>query len=288
MPEKNLLELEKKANQIRVDIIRSLVEAGSGHSAGPLDMADVFTAIYFGDVMKYDPKNPDWEERDRFILSNGHICPLLYATLAHAGFFPREELLSLRKLDSRLQGHPHRVALPGLETSSGPLGMGLSQAAGMAYSFLMDKKKNWVFAALSDGEHQEGNTWEAILFAGKYKLYNLTVLIDRNNIQIDGYTENVMPLESMVEKYESFNWHVQEIDGHNIESIIDAINESKAISTKPSVIICNTIPGKGVEYMERDYEWHGKPPGTKGNVGEVVEALYELRTLGGQIASEHE
>lgn len=288
MPTQEIHELEKIANQVRVDLIRSLVEAGSGHSAGPLGMADVFTAVYFGGVMKYDPDNPDWEERDRFVLSNGHICPLLYTVLAHAGFFPKEELMTLRKFGTRLQGHPHRVALPGLETSSGPLGMGLSQALGMAYGFLLDKKKNWVFAALSDGEHQEGNTWEAILFAAKYRLYNLTVLVDRNNIQIDGYTENVMPLESLAEKYEAFNWHVQEVDGHNIQAILDAIKESKAIFAKPSVIICNTIPGKGVEYMERDYTWHGNPPGLKGNVGEVVAALHDLRTLGGQIASEHE
>jgi transketolase len=288
LSDEQLAQLEQKANQIRVDIIRELIEAGSGHSAGPLGMTDVFTALYFGGVMRYDPQNPQWEERDRLVLSNGHICPVLYATMAHAGFFPREELLTLRKFGTRLQGHPHRTALPGLETTSGPLGMGLSQASGMAYSFLMDQRKNWVYALLSDGEHQEGNTWEAILFAGKYKLYNLTVLVDRNNIQIDGYTENIMPLEPFAEKYEAFNWHVQEVDGHNIHAIIDAIYAAKAIFNKPSVIICHTISGKGVEYMERDFEWHGKPPGTKGNVGEVVEALHELRTLGGQITSEHE
>ncbi len=288
LAEEQLQTLEQRANQIRVDIIRALIKAGSGHSAGPLGMADVFTALYFGGVMKYDPKNPDWEDRDRLVLSNGHICPVLYATMAHAGFFPREELLTLRKFGTRLQGHPHRTSLPGLETTSGPLGMGLSQAAGMAYSFLMDRRKNWVYALLSDGEHQEGNTWEAVLFAAKYKLYNLTVLVDRNSIQIDGYTEDIMPLESFTDKYESFNWHVQEVDGHNIHAIIDAIEKSKAVFNKPSVIICHTIPGKGVEYMERDFEWHGKPPGLKGNVGEAMEALRELRTLGGQITAEHE
>lgn len=288
MSDFSLTQLQQKANDIRIDIIKMLYEAGSGHSAGPLGMADVFTALYFGGVMTYDPQNPTWDERDRLVLSNGHICPVLYTTLAHAGFFPIPELMTLRKFGTRLQGHPHRTSLPGLESTSGPLGMGLGQAAGMAYGFLMDRKKNWVYALLSDGEHQEGNTWEAILFAGKYKLYNLTVLIDRNNIQIDGYTENIMPLEPLIEKYKAFNWHVQEIDGHNMEEIIDAINLSKAIYNQPSVIICRTIPGKGVEYMERDYTWHGNPPGLKDNVGEVVEALHDLRTLGGKIRGEHE
>lgn len=284
----SLKQLEEKANEIRIDLVKMLYEAGSGHSAGPLDMADVFTALYFGGVMKFDPKNPDWEERDRVVLSNGHICPILYTTMAHAGFFPISELMTLRKFGTRLQGHPHRTSLPGLETTSGPLGMGLGQAAGMAYGFLMDGKKNWVYALLSDGEHGEGNTWEAMLFAAKYRLYNLTVLIDRNNIQIDGYTEDVMPLEPFLDKYRAFNWHVQEIDGHNIEEVIDAVNMAKAVYNQPSVIICRTIPGKGVEYMERDYEWHGKPPGLKGNVGEVIEALHDLRTLGGRIKGEHE
>ncbi len=288
MSDFSLTQLQQKANDIRIDIIKMLYEAGSGHSAGPLGMADVFTALYFGGVMTYDPQNPTWDERDRLVLSNGHICPVLYTTLAHAGFFPIPELMTLRKFGTRLQGHPHRTSLPGLESTSGPLGMGLGQAAGMAYGFLMDRKKSWVYALLSDGEHQEGNTWEAILFAGKYKLYNLTVLIDRNNIQIDGYTENIMPLEPLIEKYKAFNWHVQEIDGHNMEEIIDAINLSKAIYNQPSVIICRTIPGKGVEYMERDYTWHGNPPGLKDNVGEVVEALHDLRTLGGKIRGEHE
>lgn len=283
-----LQELDQKANEIRLDLIKMLHKAGSGHSAGPLGMADVFTALYFSGVMEYDPKNPDWEQRDRLVLSNGHICPILYTTMAHAGFFPISELMTLREFGSRLQGHPHRTSLPGLETTSGPLGMGLGQAAGMAYGFLMDQKKNWVYALLSDGEHGEGNTWEAMLFAGKYRLYNLTVLIDRNNIQIDGYTEDVMPLEPFLEKYKAFNWHVQEVDGHNIEEVIDAVNMAKAVYNQPSVIMCHTIPGKGVEYMERDFEWHGKPPGLKGNAGEVIEALHDLRTLGGKIRGEHE
>lgn len=277
-------ELQNKANEIREDIIKMLLEAGSGHSAGSLGMADVFTSIYFGGVMNYDPNNPYWEERDRLILSNGHICPLLYATLSHAGFFPREELITLRKLASRLQGHPERERLPALETTSGPLGSGLAQASGYSYASRMDGKKFRVFCITSDAEHQEGNHWEAVAFAGKYNLSNLTAFIDRNNIQIDGYTEDVMPIEPLKAKYEAFNWSVIEVDGHNIEAIIDAVNMAKAIHENPTVIICRTIPGKGVEYMENLPEWHGKSP----NLGETIEALKNLRTLSGKIVSEYE
>ncbi|MBI4036338.1 transketolase [Candidatus Daviesbacteria bacterium] len=275
--------LEEKAVLIREDIIKMLLEAGSGHSAGPLGMADIFTALYFN-VLNHDSKKPDWSERDRLVLSNGHICPVLYASLAHAGYFPVSELKTLRKLGTRLQGHPHRGTLPGIETTSGPLGSGLSQACGMALAGLMDKKKWWVYCLTSDGEHDAGNTWEAIMFAGKNKLNNLTVIIDRNNIQIDGFTENIMPLEPLKEKYEAFNWHVLEIDGHNFEAIIAACNGAKAIFNKPVVIIAHTIPGKGVDFMEKNYQWHGKPP----NAEEEKLALAELRTLQGKIHSEHE
>lgn len=278
-----LKSLEEKAVIIREDIIKMLLEAGSGHSAGPLGMADVFTALYFN-VLKYDPKNPEWEERDRLVLSNGHICPVLYATMAHAGYFPVSELKTLRKLGTRLQGHPHRSALPGLETTSGPLGSGISQASGIALGLQMDKKPNWVYCLTSDGEHDEGNTWEAIMFAAKYKINNLTVIIDRNNIQIDGFTEDIMPLESLKDKYEAFGWYVIEIDGHNFEAIIDACNQAKTIHTQPVCIIARTIPGKGVDFMENDYTWHGKPP----NSDEAKKALHELRTLQGKIRSEHE
>lgn len=277
-------ELNKKANEIRQDIVKMLLTAGSGHSAGSLGMADVFTALFFGDVMNYDPRNPSWEERDRLILSNGHICPVLYATLAHAGFFPHEELMTLRMLGSRLQGHPERERLPGVETTSGPLGCGLAQAAGYAYAARLDGKKFRVFCVTSDGEHQEGNHWEAIMFAGKNNLSNLTVLVDRNNIQMDGYTEDIMPLEPLKAKYEAFNWSVLEVDGHNIESIINSINMAKAIYENPTVVICHTIPGKGVSFMENLPEWHGKSP----NLGEAIEALAKLRTLKGRIRSEHE
>ncbi len=271
-----------------------LVHAKSGHSAGPLGMADVFTALYF-EIMNYDPKNPTDPKRDRFVLSNGHICPVWYATLAHAGFFPMSELATLRKLGSRLQGHPHGEELPGAENSSGPLGQGLSQAAGMAYVGLKMKKESWrVYAALSDGEQDEGQTWEAAMFAGKYKLRNLTALIDRNNIQIDGYTEDIMPLEPFADKWRAFGWHVLEVDGHNFREIIDACNEAKAIYEKPTAIICHTIPGKGVDFMEFRYEWHGTPPDIQDIPGapkkgtQAHEALKELRTLGGKIKSEHE
>ena len=281
--DKKIKLLEEIANSIREKIIETLVVAGSGHSAGPIGMADVFTAFYFH-ILRHNPKKPNWAERDILILSNGHICPVQYVTLAYAGYFPTEELMTLRKLGSRLQGHPHRGALPGVETTSGPLGSGLGQACGVAFSHRIDGTKNRVYCLMSDGEQDAGNTWEAVMFAGKYKLSNLTAVMDRNNIQIDGYTENVMPLEPIKEKYESFGWHVLEIDGHNLEQIVDAVNVAKAIYEKPTLIIAHTIPGKGVSFMEKDYLWHGKPPTKE----EAEVALRELRTLGGKIRSEHQ
>lgn len=274
-------ELYKKANEIRQDIINTLVEAGSGHSAGPLGMADIFTALYFH-VLNHDPGNPHWEDRDRLFLSNGHICPVQYVTMAHAGYFPKEELLTLRKLDSRLQGHPHRTSLPGLESTSGPLGSGLSQAIGTVLAGELSEKRFWTYCICSDGEQNEGNFWEAVMFAGKRKMRRLTAIMDRNNIQIDGHTEDIMPLEPLRAKYEAFNWHVLEIDGHNIEAFVDAVNESKAIYEKPTMIIARTIPGRGVSFMEGDYTWHGKPPKPE----EARLALKELRTLEGRIQSE--
>jgi len=246
-------------------------------------MADIFTAFYFH-ILNHNPKKPNWEERDRLILSNGHICPVRYVTMAYAGYFPLSELKTLRKIDSRLQGHPHRTSLPGLETTSGPLGSGLGQSVGVALAGKMDNKKYQVYCLMSDGEQDAGNTWEAAMFAGKNKLNNLTALIDRNNIQIDGYTENIMPLEPLKDKYESFGWHVLEIDGHNFEQIVDAVNVAKAVYEKPTLIIAHTIPGKGVSFMEKDYLWHGKPPTRE----EANVALKELRTLGGKIQSEHQ
>ena len=277
-----LSQLEKKANDVRQDIVRMLEAAGSGHSAGPLGMADMLTALYFN-IMKLDPKNPEWEERDLFFLSNGHTVPVQYATMAERGYFPTEELQTLRKFGSRLQGHPERKLLPGLENTSGPLGSGLSQAAGYAYSlqYLDNSKHRFVYVLTGDGELNEGNIWEAAMFAGKYKLSQLIVFIDRNNIQIDGSTDDVMPLEDLRGKWESFGWHVQEIDGHNIESIIDAASMARAITGKPSAIIAHTIPGKGVDFMEYDYKWHGTPP----NSDQAKEALKKLRTLNGKITA---
>lgn len=275
--------LVDKANAIRQTIIEMLLAAGSGHTAGPLGMADIFTALYFH-VLTHDPKNPAWEERDRLMLSNGHITPVRYATMAHAGYFPIEECLTLRKFGSRLQGHPEREKLPGVETTSGPLGSGLSQASGYAYAARMDGKRFRVYCAMSDGEHQEGNVWEAMMFAGKNRLSNLTAIIDRNNIQIDGMTESIMPLEPLREKYEAFNWHVLEVDGHNIPQFIAACDEAKAIYEKPTVIIAHTIPGKGVKEIEFDYKWHGKPPGKE----EAAKFLNELRTMKGKVRSEHQ
>lgn len=281
--------LEQHANEIRQSVIEMLVAAGSGHTAGPLGMADIFALLYF-EVLKHDPKKPDWEERDRLVLSNGHICPVLYAAMAHAGYFPLEELMTLRKFGSRLQGHPHRTALPGLETSSGPLGSGLSQAVGMTLAERMDNpySSKYVYCITGDGEWDEGQMWEAAMLAGKEKLHNLIVIVDRNGIQIDGYTKNVMPLEPFREKIEAFNFDVQEVDGHNIRSVNDAIGKAQAVYSQPSIIIAHTIASKGVDVFERDFRWHGNPPG-KGPEDRVPQdeqaqvALEKLRTLSGNI-----
>lgn len=281
------------ADTIREDIVKMLVEAGSGHSAGPLGLADIFTALYF-EVLEHRPHQPDWPGRDRLVLSNGHTVPVRYAAMARAGYFPVKELKTLRKLGSRLQGHPERVRLPGLETTSGPLGSGLSEAAGMALALRMDGGRQRVYCVTGDGELDEGNIWEAVMFAAAKKLSNLTVIVDRNNIQIDGPTEQVMPLDDLAAKWAAFNWHVIEIDGHNFDAIINACNLAKAITERPVCIIAHTIAGKGVDYMEYDYHWHGNPPGTLSLPGDPDKkdqarvALHELRTLGGRIRSEHE
>lgn len=277
-----LRSLDTKAEAIRETVIKMLVAAGSGHTAGPLDMADVFTAFYFH-ILDHDPDKPDWPQRDRLILSNGHIVPVRYAAMAHAGYFPVEECMTLRKFGSRLQGHPERDRMPGLETTSGPLGEGLAQAAGMAYALRLDGSRSRVYCITSDGEHDEGNTWEAVMFAGKYRLANLTAVMDRNNIQIDGRTEDVMPLDSIRAKYEAFHWHVLEVDGHNISAFVDAVGEAKAISEKPTMIVAHTIAGKGVPDIEGDYHWHGKPP----SKDEAKKFLKEIRTMGGKLPHEY-
>ncbi len=284
MQKLSIPELELKANDIREDIIKMLEHAGSGHSAGPLGLADIFTALYF-DILKHDPKKPNWSQRDILLLSNGHCVPVQYATMAEAGYFDKKELMTLRKFGSRLQGHPERTKLPGLENTSGPLGCGLSQAAGMALAMRMNKDLHrWVYVVMGDGELDEGNIWEAAMLAGKYKLNNVIGIVDRNNIQIDGPTESVMPLEDLKHKWEAFGWHVIDIDGNNIEAIIDAAAMARAIVEKPVLIIAHTVPGKGVDFMEYDFHWHGAPP----NREEAKKALHELRTLAGKIRSEHE
>ncbi len=281
--DKKIKQLEQLATKVREDIIEMLLEAKSGHSAGPLGMADIFTAFYFH-ILHHDPKNPALPDRDRLILSNGHICPVRYAVMARSGYFPRTWLKTLRKFGSPLQGHPERLRLAGIETTSGPLGSGLSQAVGLSYAARLDQKKWRTYCLTSDGEHEAGVHWEAVMFAGKNKLSNLTVVVDRNNIQIDGVTEEIMPLEPLRAKYESFNWHVLECSGHDIGAFISAIEEAKSIYEKPTVIIAHTIPGRGVSFMEKKFEWHGIPP----NKEQATLALAELRTLEGKIISEHQ
>jgi transketolase len=268
--------IEKKAEEIRETIIEMLVKAGSGHTAGPLGMADIFAALYFH-VLRHDPKNPDWDERDVLVLSNGHIVPVRYAAMAHAGYFPVKECLTLRQFGSRLQGHPERLRMGGLETTSGPLGEGLSQGAGMAKAFLMDKKvptsraNRRVYVVMGDGEQDEGIVWEAAMWTAKNKLHNLTAIIDRNNIQIDGMTEDIMPMEALRARYESFGWHVIEVD------------EARAIFEQPTLILAHTIPGKGIPEIEFDYHWHGKSPTPE----EGKQFLKELRTLNGRLPHEY-
>lgn len=293
LTDEQIQKLELKANEIRQDVIKILLEAGSGHSAGPLGMADVFTALYFGGVLNHDPKDPWRAERDRVILSNGHICPVWYPTLAHAGYFPHAELMTLRKLGTRLQGHPQYRVAPGVENTGGPLGQGLSQAIGHALAIRMDaasgklprgERMPWVYCLMSDAELQEGQNWEAVMFAGARNLHNITAVIDRNNIQIDGFTEEVMPIEPLVDKFKAFNWTVLEVDGHNIREVVDAFNKAMAIFENPTVIVAHTIPGKGVDFMDWDPAWHGKAPKPE----EAKSALHQLRTLGGKIRGGHE
>lgn len=276
-PEK-LKELELKANEARQLLIETLRESGlssgSGHTGGPLGMTDIFTTFYFH-ILNHDAKNPDWPDRDRLILSNGHICPIRYVSMAQAGYFPIEELKTLRKINSRLQGHPHRTVLPGVENTSGPLGEGLSQGVGIALAGRLDKKPYYTYVLTSDGEHQEGNTWEAVMMAGKEKLHRLIQVIDYNNIQIDGPIEKIMPLEPFRAKYEAFNWHVIDVDGNDIKAFVDAVKEAQTVEDKPIIIIAHTVPGKGVSFMEGDYKWHGKPPKPE----EAEKALAELKVI---------
>jgi transketolase len=271
LPSDTVRTLKLHANDIRQGIIRSLVEAGSGHSAGPLDMADVFAALYFH-ILRHNPSDPEWADRDRLLLSCGHIAPVRYSAMAYAGYFPVEELATLRKFGSRLQGHPERMRLLALETTSGPLGEGLAQGAGMALAAKMDEAQWRTYVVTSDAEHQCGLHWEAVMTAAKFKLDNLTCIIDRNFIQIDGGTEDVMPLEPLADKYRAFNWEVFQCDGNDMAEFIATVEKAKEVRGKPQVVIAHTLPGKGVAYMEGDYRWHGKPP----NRQQADEALSEL------------
>lgn len=281
LSDKRIKELEIIANRLRMSTIEMVAHAGSGHQGGPLGMADVFAALYFH-ALNHDPKKPDWEERDRLILSNGHTCPIRYAAMAEAGYFPHEELKTLRRLGTRLQGHPERLKLPGAETTSGPLGAGLAQAAGLAYAAKMDKKKWRVFCQTSDGEHEAGLHWEAMLFAGKYRLDNLICIVDRNNIQIDGRTEDIMPLEPLRQKYESFNWHVLECDGNNVSAVVDALEATKSLFDKPICVLTHNVPGKGVSYMENNFIWHSQPF----KPGQAEAAVDELKVIGEKLQAE--
>ena len=258
--QEKIKELQLKAKEVRRTIIKTLVSAGSGHTAGSLGMADVFTAFYFY-ILNHDSKNPLWPERDRLILSNGHIVPARYSAMAHAGYFSVDDVENnLRKFGSKFQGHPDRVFLPEMETTSGPLGCGLGQACGIALGAKMDKKNFAVFCIMSDAEHQEGNLWESVMFASKYKLNNLIGVIDRNRIQISGDTEDVMPLEPLYQKYEAFGWNAVKVDGNDIAEFIEAVEMAKQQKEKPTVIIANVVPGKGVRSIEGDYKWHGIIP----------------------------
>lgn len=266
----NIKKLEELSNQLRIEIIKMISSAGSGHPGGSLGIVDVLTALYFN-VMKHDPKKIRWEKRDRLFLSNGHVCPARYAAMAYAGYFPKKELLTLRKFGSKLQGHPSYEDMPAIESSSGPLGLNLSVAIGTAIALKLDKNNAKVYCITSDGEHDEGNTWEAILYAGSRKIDNVVNIIDRNHIQLSGKTKDILSLGSLKEKYKAFGWEVFEIDGNNIQEIITTLNSVRK-NKKPRAIIANTILGKGVSFMEGKHEWHGKAPNEK----ETELALKEL------------
>ncbi len=264
--------LKAKACKIRADIIEMTCLAASGHPGGSLSAADVLAVLYFHH-MRHDPKNPKWEGRDRFVLSKGHACPVLYAALAEAGYFDREHLKTLRKLGSILQGHPDMRKAPGVEISSGSLGQGLAVACGMAKAAKIKEESHRVFVMIGDGESQEGEIWESAMFAAHYELDNLVAITDYNNLQIDGFVSEVMEVQPLAEKWRAFSWHVIEIDGHDIGQIIDALEAADQVKGKPTMIVANTTKGKGVSFMEGVCDYHGKAP-TK---DEMERALSELK-----------
>jgi len=268
----NEKKLEKIADEIRINIIEMLKTAGSGHPASALGFANIFTCLYFY-ILKHDPKKPNWRQRDYLLMSNGHVCPVWYATLAQVGYFSKKELLTLRQLNSRLQGHAHLNSLPGIENTSGSLGQGLSQACGLALALKMDKRDNHVYCIISDGEMQEGQTWEALMLATKYKLDNLTILIDRNYIQIEGDTQDIMPMAPFKAKVKSFIPSVFEADGENFKQIIETLKTAKEVKNKPSAVIFYTKPGFQVDFMLEDYHWHGMAPDKK----QAKEAIKDIK-----------
>ncbi len=259
MNKKTLKDLKLKSNEVRQDILIMLNESKTGHPAGSLGLVEIFQILY-NIILKHNPKNSKLKTRDFLFLSNGHVNPVLYATLANQKYFKKDELLTLRKLGSRLQGHPHNNSLPGIENSSGPLGQGISQAVGLASSLKRDKKSNRVYSIAGDGELQEGQCWEAFIYAAKEELDNFCLIVDKNNIQIDGETNNIMKQNSLHKKFSSFGFFVIDIDGNNLIQIETALKEAKKVKNKPIVIIAKTIPGKGVDFMENDFQWHGKVP----------------------------
>lgn len=271
----DISELKEIARKIRVDVIKMTNAAGSGHPGGSMSAAEIFSVLYFN-IMNHRPEDPEWEDRDVFILSKGHCCPGLYSAMARSGYFPVEELMTLRKLGSRLQGHPHSLALPGLEASTGSLGQGLSIAIGCALAMKLNKKNSRVYCLMGDGEQEEGQIWEAAMSAAHYKLDNLCGIIDRNRLQIDGPCKEVMDYEPLEKKWESFGWNVITVDGHDIPSLISAFEKAKEIKDKPTVIIANTIKGKGVSFMENVVIWHGQAP----NDIEMKKALNDLGEKG--------
>ncbi len=277
---KSVDELKRIANRLRIDIVKMIGAAGSGHPGGSLSAVEVLVALYFGGVLRHDPKNPQWADRDRFILSKGHGCPVLYATYAEAGYIDRALLSTLRKLGSPLQGHPDKRMLPILEASTGSLGQGVSIGAGMALAARMDKKDFHTFVMIGDGEAQEGQVWEAAMFAGFHKLANLTVIVDNNRQQLDDFTAKILDLSPWAEKWLSFGWNPVEIDGNDIEQVLPALAEARAATLKPTVIIANTVKGKGVSFMENNVKWHGVAPKPE----EVEAAVRELEAAGKQLA----
>lgn len=272
MAEMKTQELIEMSRVVRRDIVTMVHEAGSGHPGGSLSSAELMTALYFGDVLKVDPKNPEWEERDRFILSKGHVAPVVYSVLARKGFFPVEELHTLRKLGSRLQGHPHKAHTPGLDCSSGSLGQGLSIANGLGIAFKKQKKENRVYCLLGDGELQEGQVWEAVMTAAQQKLDNVCAIVDYNRVQLDGTTDEIKSLGDLSEKWREFGWNVVELDGHDMEAVMNAYGIAAACKGKPTVLIANTVKGKGVSFMENDCNWHGNAPSKE----QLEQALKEI------------